>query len=123
MLLALAKGLGMHHHLMLAVDRRHAGIALNDAMTGFHLGAFVVGDIAFDFTATDAGARFLGIQEAFELARDLAQFLDLLLFTFVDVGLLLGSILLVVALQHAPYGSVNFLFLFLEFGVGAAPFL
>ena len=51
MLLALAKGLGVDDDLMLPVHCGHAVIALERALAGGHLGAFVIGDVALHFLA------------------------------------------------------------------------
>mgnify|MGYP007099537098 CR=1 FL=1 len=70
MFLTLTKGFGMHHDLVLAVYRRYTGIALNDTMTGLHLGAFVVGDVALHRFSAGSFAFGLGIQKTFDLAGD-----------------------------------------------------
>lgn len=45
--LGLADGLGMHNDLVLVINGRNAIVALDDSVAGLHLGAFIVGDVAF----------------------------------------------------------------------------
>ena len=47
--LTMTKGLCIHNDLMLFIDACHAVVTLNGAFAGGHLGALVVGQIAFDF--------------------------------------------------------------------------
>ena len=47
--LAFTKGLRIDNDLMLFINGRDAGVALNRAFAGGHLGTFVIGDVTFDF--------------------------------------------------------------------------
>ena len=49
MFLAFAKGLGVDDDLVLLVHRGDPVIALDRALAGGHLGAFVIGDVALHF--------------------------------------------------------------------------
>jgi len=47
--LTFAEGLGIDDDLVFLVHRGHSVIALNRALTGGHLAAFVIGDVALHF--------------------------------------------------------------------------
>jgi hypothetical protein len=45
-LLRFTERCGMRHHLMLGINRGHSVVALDDTMTGCHLCALVIGELA-----------------------------------------------------------------------------
>lgn len=122
-LLALAVRLGADNDLVFGIHSGNAGIALNDPVTGLHLGAVIVGDIALDSAAADALALVVVIKKSLDLFGSLGQFAALLFLPFDDGFIQAVLVGLAVLTEHAPHGLFHLELLFLEIGLGAAPLL
>src|SRR3990167_1496925 len=92
MLLALAVGFTVHNHLMLTIDRRHRGVTLDHAMTGLHLGALRIGDVALADRAFRSAVLVVGGEEFLDLAHIRAQACEGFLFPIARGSLGLGGI-------------------------------
>ncbi len=79
----------MDHDLMLAVDHRYAVVALDDAVGGLHVGAFIVGDVALPRFALAAGLVVVFLEPGFDLFDLRLEGGNVLLFLLYDrlVGL------------------------------------
>lgn len=119
--LALSVGVRLYDDLVFGIDRHHTGVALDDTMAGFHLGAVVVGDVAFDDISAHAFSVFVGLEELADLLAGAVEF-----FLLLDLAGRLIAIPLVrvgeaVFFKDVVDGGINFgLFLF-QFVVGATP--
>lgn len=123
-LLTAAEGFGGDHHLVLAIDGGDAVVALNHAVTGLHLGAVVVGDVALDHVAAAAGLLFVVRQEFLDLVAGGQQRLDLLLLALPDRFVSRPFfVLITVLLEHVAHRAIDLAGLLLQIGPGAAPLL
>jgi len=101
MFLTFSKRLSLNDDLALSVCGGHAVIPLNDAAMRFHLGRFIVSDVAFP--------RFVIV--VFEPLADLGypfvQGFDRLLFAFFDPGFALALILFPISPGLAQTGRTS----------------
>ncbi len=67
MLLRLAMGLRVHHHLMLRVHSHNTDVALNHPTARLHLGALVVRDVALDRFAARSDLLLVSRQKLLQL--------------------------------------------------------
>ena len=113
--------LGANDDLVLAVDRRHPGIALDHPLAGGHLGALVVGAVALADRAPHPSALpgVIG-KPAAKLRRIALEALDALGCLRREIGFDRIRIFLAVPLQHRLRRRFEFLGLALEVGARAA---
>src|SRR3990170_2310617 len=123
MLLGDAEGLCRHNDLMLAIHRGHAVIALNDPMRGLHLGALVIGEVAFERLPGLPDLIVIFGQPALEFLDLAAERPAILFFLGRKVRGNTTGIPFAMNLEHALYRPLQLLLLFLQFGFGATPFL
>ena len=117
-------GLGLDDDLMLAVNRRHAGIALDDTFAGRHLGALVVSAMALaDRTFHPTSILWMLGQPTANLCRVALQPLDALDLLRRQIGLDRLGIFFPMALQHRLCRGFELRRLALEVRPGAAPAL
>jgi len=109
---------------MLGIDGGHAGVALNHAVAGRHLGALIVGDVALDFLAAAADPFFVLDQKVLDLAAGGLQRLDLLLFALPPRRLRgLPTIFFAVPLEQKAHRPVDLLCFLPQVLFGPAPLL
>ncbi len=122
--LALAEGLGADDHLVFGIDRGDPDIALDHPVTGFHLGALVVGEVALHFFAGVPQALLVLLEKPVDLVAGFEQGFDLLLFALADHRVIFAlAVFVPMLVQHVTHGPVDFSALLFQGLMGAAPLL
>ena len=113
----------MDDDLVLGVNRGDSVIALDHPMRSFHLGRFIVRDVALFRLAGFAGLVIMVLQPFPEFTGPLAQGVHILLFTGRTIFIRLSAVMLPVGGDDMGNGFLKLCRLFLEISPGAAPFL
>src|SRR5262249_918413 len=111
-----------HDDLLLLVDHRHAGVPLDHALAGGHLGRLVVGAIRLPNSATHASPVFrMGLEPSPNLRGPLLEALHWADFPRAQRGLTgVGEVLLAMSRHHPPHGTAHLLRFALELFARAA---
>ena len=108
---------------MFVIHGRHTVVALNDTVTGFHLGRFIVGDVALARLAGFARFVVVVIQPGLEFLHLLFQGSDVLLLALFEFSSHITRVALAMGLHHAPDGAFQLEALGIQLSLGTAPFL